>query len=218
MTFMARLHLACALTVLTVLSAMPTAGAMPVPKQGLNFTVLRDGDPVGSDVLTFESSPQGLKVSVKTNIVVKIAMIPVYRFEHEGYEVWQGDSLVTLRSTTNDDGTAHHLTVAAKDGRLEVHGDGYDGSASLGLIPGSLWNPALPHQATLLNSLDGKTMAIRTQDLGEDAVQVRGTSVKAHHYAIDGDLKRELWYGSDGALVQVRFKAKDNSDIMYVLR
>ena len=197
--------------------ALP-ASALPVPKQPLTFTVLRNGEPVGTNTITFQSTAAGLQVDVKTAIVVKITVIPVYRFEHEGHEVWQGDRLVSLRSVTNDDGTPHQLVVDARGDGLEVKGDGYSGPAAAGSIPGSLWNPAVPQQSTLLNSLDGKLMKVATKDVGEETILVRGTASKARHYVVDGDLKRDLWYDSDGSLVQIHLKAKDDSDILYVLR
>lgn len=203
---------------LGLIIALPATAAIPVPKQPLAFTVLRDGEPVGTNTITFQPTAAGLQVDVKTDIVVKITVIPVYRFEHEGHEIWQGDHLVSLRSVTNDDGTPHQLAVEAKGDALEVKGDGYSGPAAAGSIPGSLWNPALPRQTTLLNSLDGKLMKVEIKDLGDETVQVRGTPAKARHYVVDGDLKRDLWYDSDGTLVQIHLKAKDGSDILYVLR
>ena len=210
-----RFHLIAATLAMVV--AQP-ALALPVPNQPLAFTVLRNGEPVGTNTITFQQTPAGLQVDVKTAIVVKITVIPVYRFEHEGHEVWQGDHLVSLRSATNDDGTPHHLAVEAKGDGLEVKGDGYTGPAAMGAIPGSLWNPAVPRQSVLLNSLDGKLMNVATKDLGEETVTVRGTAAKARHYVVDGDLKRDLWYDPDGTLVQIHLKAKDDSDILYVLR
>ena len=210
-----RFHLIAATLAMVV--AQP-ALALPVPNQPLAFTVLRNGEPVGTNTITFQQTPAGLQVDVKTAIVVKITVIPVYRFEHEGHEVWQGDHLISLRSITNDDGTPHHLSVDAKGDGLDVKGDGYTGPAAMGAIPGSLWNPTVPLQSVLLNSLDGKLMKVATKDLGEETVTVRGAAAKAHHYSVDGDLKRDLWYNSDGTLVQIHLKAKDDSDILYVLR
>jgi len=44
-----------------------------------------------------------------------------------------------------------------------------------------------------------------------------GKDVMARHYAISGDLQRELWYDAGGRLVKVRFAASDGTDIQYVL-
>ncbi len=40
----------------------------------------------------------------------------------------------------------------------------------------------------------------------------------ARRYAVRADLERELWYDADGVPVHVRFKGRDGSEIVYVLR
>lgn len=183
----------------------------------LKFTVLRDGEAVGTHILRFQPQPDGLRVLVDTNVVVKMAMIPVYRFEHHGEETWQHDTLVALNSTTNDDGTRHTLKVAAGPAALDVNVDGSASHLPPRTLPASLWNRATTTQATLMNTLDGHAMTVDVADRGEDTITVHGQSRKARHYSMAGDLARELWYDGTGTLVQVRFKGKDESDIRYVL-
>lgn len=190
-----------------------------IPRDALTFTVLRNGEAVGSHVLRFQATDgNGVQVSTDTNVVVKMAMIPVYRFEHHGREVWKDGHLVALTSETNDDGTRHALKVNGDGGGLSVNGDGKASRLPAETLPASLWNSGTVTRATLLNTLDGHAMDVHVADLGGDQVSVGGHAVPAHHYAMTGDLSRELWYDAAGTLVQVRFKAKDDSDIQYVLR
>ncbi|EWY41867.1 hypothetical protein N825_25035 [Skermanella stibiiresistens SB22] len=197
---------------------IPTSSrALQAPKAALDFTVLRNGDEVGTQKFRFQPAAEGLNVAVDTNIVVKFALIPVYRFEHHAEEVWRGDQLVSLVSSTNDDGTRHTLKVTAGASQLDIEGDGKTSRMPGASIPASLWNPATVSQSTLLNTLVGDAMAVRLIDMGEEVVSVHGAKRPARHYAMTGDLARELWYDAAGSLVKVRFKAKDDSDIQYVL-
>ena len=208
----------------TVVLAAPLAvlfcavAAQAKAPDSLRFTVLRNGEAVGHHTLAFRNDPKGLDVTIDTDVVVKIAIIPVYRFEHHDEEVWQNNRLVALSSTTNDDGTHHRLKVSADEGGLAVRGDDKPSRLPPAILPASLWNPATVGQATLLNTLDGRTMAVHVADLGDETVSVHGQPRPARHYAVTGDLAREVWYDADGTLVQVRFKAKDDSDIRYVLQ
>ncbi|HTH15335.1 MAG TPA: DUF6134 family protein [Magnetospirillum sp.] len=202
---------------LPLVLASTAAVAVEAPHEPLSFTVLRNGEPVGTHVLRFQPQPEGVGVAVDTNVVVKMAMITVYRFEHHGQEVWNRDQLVSLNSTTNDDGDHHTLKVAAGSAGLDVNGDGKATRMPGATVPASLWNRATVAQGTLLNTLDGHAMTVKITDMGEDTVTVHGRSRPAHHYSMAGDLARELWYDGSGTLVQVRFKAKDDSDIQYVL-
>ncbi|MGE5506696.1 MAG: DUF6134 family protein [Actinomycetota bacterium] len=199
------------------LAVLPAAAFAVETPGDLSFTVLRNGEPVGTHVVRFRPEANGLDVAIDTNVVVKIAMIPVYRFEHHGHETWRADHLETLESKTNDDGTHHTLAAHAAPGGLEVVGDGSTSRLPAGVVPASLWNRATVAQASLMNTLDGHGMTVKITDLGPETVAVHGVARPAHHYAMAGDLARELWYDDAGTLVQVRFKAKDDSDIRYVL-
>jgi hypothetical protein len=42
--------------------------------------------------------------------------------------------------------------------------------------------------------------------------------VAARHYAVTGELQRDVWYGPDWQIVQVLFPAKDGSEIAFVMR
>lgn len=200
---------------LLLVAPLPAAAAAVPPS--LEFTVLRDGDEVGRHTLRFRERGDGLGVTIDTKVVVKVALIPIYRFEHHGEEVWRNGHLIALSSKTNDDGDHHVLTVSDDAGTLEVNGDDVLSRLPDSTLPASLWNPATVTQARLLNTLDGHAMAVTVSDLGEDTVLVRGETQAAHHFAVTGGLSRELWYDANGTLVQIRFQAKDDSEIRYVL-
>lgn len=197
------------------------AEVLGVPEDRVTaFTVLRDGDEIGTHVLTFESDTSGLKVSVATDIEVTLPLIPipVYRFTHRGEELWREGRLVKLDSTTDDDGTDHRLSVAATADSLHVVSDKGAHASPSDIIPASLWNPELRRQIVLLNTLDGTEMEVSIQSLGEEMISARGVTQRADHVKLTGGLERDLWYTKQGVLVRVRFAAKDDSIIEYVLR
>ncbi|MEK9645088.1 MAG: DUF6134 family protein [Alphaproteobacteria bacterium] len=190
-----------------------------VPHDGnLDFTVLRDGDEIGSHRLHFSNGEEGLRVDIKTNIQVKMMFITAYRFEHDGHEIWRDGRLTRLWSKTNDDGKKHDLNVAAAGGKLVVEGDGKRDDAPAEIVPASLWNENILKGGTILNTLDGRGMKVAVKNMGADVIEARGHRIQATHYAITGDLERELWFDSNAVLVKVRFKGNDGSEIQYVLR
>ncbi len=201
---------------LTIQFHAAPAAAAPPSGGVLDFTVLRNGSEVGRHEMLFRSEADGLKIDIRTNVAVKVAFITAYRFEHEGHEVWQGAHLARLWSKTNDDGTKHVLDVTAGGDSLVVMADGKEPEKSTASIPASLWNERIVQQKSILNTLDGSRMAIQVADLGTEAVLVKGAKIPARHYAITGDLQREVWYDAQNVLVKVRFKAKDGSDIEYL--
>jgi hypothetical protein len=192
--------------------------AATVPVGPLSFTVLRNGDEIGSDVLTFDRQSDRLVVHIKTDIAVKIAFITVYHFQHRSREVWTNGQLTYIESTTDDDGTKHSLRAEAQRGELVVDGDNKRSVVPARIVPASLWDHDIVTSRTLLNTLNGTQMAINVSDRGPEQVMVRGRSTTARHFVLTGQLERELWYDDAGMLVQAKFKGSDGSNIIYALR
>lgn len=195
------------------------AAAAAVPASGrLDFSVIRENSEIGRHSIVFQQAPDGLVVDIRTDVAVKVLFVTAYRFEHEGRELWRDGQLVRLTSRTNDDGTAHDLDVRQNGSGLDVIGDGEMSHTDAGIVPASLWNEGILQGGTILNTLDGRQMTISVSDAGMETVTVGGRPVQARHYVIEGDLQRELWFDENDVLVQVRFKGKDGSEILYVLR
>lgn len=190
----------------------------PAVEADLTYAVLRNGDRIGSQSIKVTRDGAERTVQIKTDVVVRMAMIPVYRFEQDSREVWRAGRLTSLTSETNDDGDRHDLWVSTIGDHLDVVGDGKRTKMEAGILPASLWNHALVDQTRLLNTIDGKTMAVTVADLGVDTLQSRGRMLQAHHYRLSGGLERDLWYDLADTLVQVGFKGSDDSAILYVLR
>lgn len=213
--------MAIALLAGSMMPVGPAQAVVGVPASGnLEFTVLRDGDEVGSHVIRFHDAAGEVKVEVKTQVNVKLPFIglSVYHFDHEGHEVWRDGALVSLESATDDDGEAKAVTVRREGDVLRVDSRGTQHASSGQLLPASLWHPDIVRHSVLLNTLDGHEMQVVITEQGTDEVQVRGQTVSARHVVVSGGLNRELWYDADGVLVKVAFAAKDDSQIEYVLK
>jgi Domain of unknown function (DUF6134) len=220
---MQRFSLLAAIGALTLFPLSPLqAGAVGagvhITRPHLEYTVLRDHEMVGTHVIDFSRYGDTMNVKIATNVVVKIAFIPVYRFQHSGIETWQGNRLIALKTRTNDDGTPHQLAAAAEGDHLRVAGDGAKRSVAGAILPASLWNEAIVNQSALLNTLNGTEMRVSVIDRGSDIVNSGGVDVSAHHYTISGGLDRDVWFDNDNTLVRVAFAAKDGSHIVYQLR
>ena len=195
-------------------TALSLAAMTGIPARGsLEFTVLRDGDEVGTHVIRFHGDGPQVRVDVQTRINVKLPLLglSVYHFDHEGHEVWRDGSLLTLESVTDDDGDAKVLKVHREGGVLRVEGSSGAHASDGEIIPASLWHPDLVTRSVLLNTLDGHEMPVSVTEQGSDEVAVGDLLVT-------GGLNRELWYDPQGVLVKVAFAASDDSRIEYVLR
>jgi hypothetical protein len=69
----------------------------------------------------------------------------------------------------------------------------------------------------LLNTLDGKLMAVHAVKLGEETVTGPHGAAPAAHWRIDGDLKRDIWYDAQGVMVKLSLLGEDGSLVTYTL-
>jgi hypothetical protein len=216
-----RLLAACLATASLLAFSPPGQASVGVPEGGvLNYWVVRDGSPIGTHSVKFSGDDKNLTVDIATDVKVKVAFVTVYKFIHQGHEVWQDGQLVSLASKTDDDGTPHDLSITRKGDKYQAVDRGKKLEANANLLPASLWHPKTVESAhsALVNTLDGTKMAIDAVLKGEDEVKGLGGTVLAKHYQLSGELERELWFDPSGILVKVRFKGKDGSDIQYILR
>jgi len=187
----------------------------------LEYTVLRDGKPIGTHAYTIDTNGADTQVQVSTDIQVKVLFITAYKFKHNSQEVWSNGRLVSLKSTTDDDGTDKALTAKAEDGKITldsmVKGQDRRQFAAAAAIPASLWNPAIVTQTAIVNTLDGKLMKVKVANVGSEQVDAGGAKVTAHHYKISGELTRDLWFDDAGRLVRVSFPDKTSTEIVYAL-
>ncbi len=194
-----------------------------VPSVGvLDFAIVRNGKEIGSQVYKFEAAPEGLAVNVQTRINFRLGFVSVHRFNHDSRELWHGNRLVALSSSTSEKNivmgrTKHKVAVDTGVDDLNVLTDDSSWQAPSSAIPASLWNEKLVESRTLIDTVDGEKLAVNVESLGDDIIVVKGQQLSTHYYRLSGDMKRELWYGRDNMLVRVQFTADDGSQVQYVL-
>jgi hypothetical protein len=194
------------LTVLILLAGLAEAEAAMrgVPDGGqLAFTVVRNGDPIGRHVYSFESQGSLEIVRVQTRILYVLLGIPFYRFEHDSKEVWQKGHLVSLVSSTNDDGKQIELDLRAEGANLVGTLNGNPLKLENTTLPASLWNPATTKASSLADTVDGDRLEVESKRQDD-------------YFTLSGKLNRDLWYDKEGVLTQTRFTARDGSEIRYV--
>jgi Family of unknown function (DUF6134) len=191
--------------------------AFPQPGK-LTYAVIRDGNQIGSQVVTFQRNGDSLTVHTAVRIEVSLLGITIYRFVHSADEEWKAGELARLTSKTNDDGDDRVVDLKLVDGKLKGTYNGLAKEFPTGLIPASFWHPDTVKQTKLLDQVKARYREIKVKDMGLEKITVHGQQIEAHRYSVTGQIKRELWYGPDGRLEKLEFPGKDGSDILVVLR
>ena len=200
------------------LSLMPVSAlATAVPENDLTrFAVDRNGSRFGSHVLNFERDGDDLHVRVEIDFSVGLGPIKLFRYSHRNHEIWRDGRLVSLESTTVDDGKPYRVSARAEGDRLLVDGSGGELELSGDTLSTSYWHERTVSRSEWLDTQKGKLVKSTVSPLGEETIAAGGRTIEANRYRLRGDLDCDLWYYRE-RWVKLVFVVKD-SEIAYRLQ
>jgi hypothetical protein len=198
-------------------SALTAVAATEPATTDLRFSVLRNGDQIGTSTMLIRRDGSATVAQTKTHIRVKLGFITLYHYDQTQTEHWADGHFVSLSAKTDDNGTPHEVSAKAEHDAVRVDADGETKSLTPSIIPDSLWNQALLSQNAALNPQDGSVLKLHAIDRGEDQIDLAGHPIKAHHYSIEGTQSEDVWYDSDHRLVRMEMRGRDGSKIEYKL-
>lgn len=204
---------------LGALAVSPAFAGPPAPAKHIHrvYDVMRKGSQIGTE--TVDVTRQGDKSDVKitSHILVKIAFITAYRYDHNESESWKGKQLVAFKSSTNDNGTAHEVKATQAGNKIAMTVDGAASAAPKAIVPASLWSAEVCKQSQLFDPANGKRMAVTVESLGPETVELNGAPHQLQHIKLSGEYPRDLWFDDDG-LVKMSMLGPDNSEVTSELR
>lgn len=202
------------------LSMLATGGAraQAVPQSGqLAFNLVRNGDHIGHETVTFQQSGGRLTVFVEVSIRVTMAMITVYRLHHHETETWDGAQLLSFAAETQKNGRSYYAQGWRVNDKFMVRGtahpDGYE--APPGALPTSQWNHAML-RGPMINTQDARLMHPVVTPEGEAQVMLAdGSRMPAQRFNARGDLHFDTYFSDSWEWVGLSFRAEDGSLVTY---
>lgn len=177
------LGLATAAAVTPLRGPLLSVRAYAATSGDLHFRALRHGEPIGEHRVTFQFEGDRLTVGTRVEIAVKVLFFTAFRFTHEAEEVWQSDRLVSVTSTTDNNGTLRRVSgQAVADGFRIIGEDGpFLASAQL-LTTDALWNRRIVRESRLIDVERGGEVGLVTKHLGDEQVDTPQGPVRASRY------------------------------------
>ena len=174
------------------------AATLPVPvSNAIKFKILRNGTPIGEHHMTFAQSGKGLRVESDTDMLVRLAGIPIFHYQGKAVENWENGRFIRVDSQVNHDGT--YLRVQADQilGGYAIQstkaGD-YQYTGSPPMLPLTYWNRAVL-KAMILNLETGRHYPAIVSSPGWNNLQAaNGGSILARRYDVTGKLHLSVWY------------------------
>ena len=188
------------------------------PRDGRrDFLILRHGQAVGHHRITYTRQPAeqdlGALFIVRSDVEIRAGLTGthIFRLQHHAEEVWRDGWLDQLTADTDDDGRRYQVRAARRGGIFAGAVNGAAFTVSGYIVPASLWHHDMIASETLFDALDGRMKRVQAHLIGEEEVPLRGRKVPTRHYALEGQIKRQLWYDADCRLARAAFLARDGS-------
>lgn len=179
------LRLSAAAATLPLLGIPASDRAHAAAQRDLHFRILREGSQIGEQSVNFRLDGDRLVVDTHVEIAVTVFFITVYRLKHHAQEIWQSGRLVSVTSTTDDDGTLLQVSGnAVADGFRIVGIDGPFLAAAGLLTTDAFWDSRIVHENRLIDVINGGEIGLVARPSGEEQVATPQGWVRANGYQI----------------------------------
>ena len=198
------LELATAAAVIPLFRPLHSVRAHAAVHADLRFRALRHGSPIGEHRVTFRRDGARLTVETRVEIAVKILFFTAFRFTHEAEEVWQSGRLLSVKSTTDDNGTLLQVSGnAVADGFRIIGADGPFLASPHLLTSNALWDSRIVRENRLIDVQHGGEIGVVTQQLGDEQVDTpQGPVLASRHHMITPYYAGSVFHDSDGRWVK----------------
>lgn len=198
------LGLAAAAAAMPLFEPLRSVRAYAATRRDLRFRVLRNGAPIGEHRVTFRADGNRLTVETRVEIVVKVLFFTAFHFKHRAEEVWLSDRLVSVTSTTDDNGTLFQVSGnAVADGFRIVGDDGPFLAAAHLLTSNALWDSRIVREKRLIDVQRGGEIGLVAKRLGDEQVDTPQGAVHAsRHHIITPYYAGSVFHDSDGRWVK----------------
>ncbi len=205
-----------ATVLLATTAASPAAqdAAWPGTPGRYVFDVTRDGSSIGTQVVEIKQQGDALVATTESTIAVKILGLVVYRMHQVLTETYRGGQLVAVTGETGD-GQGKRIADVKRDG------DSWSGSykgeprsfdcADCTATP--MWNVISTKVDRMIEASEGRLRQVTVADKGVETLDLPEGKVATHHYAVTGEINREVWYNATGNLVAATQLGRDGSKI-----
>jgi hypothetical protein len=187
----------------------------PATAETTHFEITRNGDPIGTSTIEIDRTGADVTVTTTTDLAVDVLFFTAYQFKQTTTERWNNGHLVSLNSTTDNNGTRHKVAVRSNGDQLLLTLDGPTRPLDNNIVPSTLWNPEFLRHSVVLDVQDGNIMRVSVTDNGADTLDLGGEEIHGHHYAIKARYSEDVWYDNRGRLVRVKVIGPDGSVIIY---
>ena len=198
-----------ALLLLFSATATSVAAAPGEAQRSWQFSVLLDGSPIGYHRFELMSRESELEVRSEASFDVRFLFINAFRYRHSNRELWEGECLRDIESSTRQNGEEFAVSGELLPQGLQIEPNGKSDRLDGCVMTFAYWNPRFLEQSRLLHPQTGEYMSVDVQPLGREELTVRGQSVTAFAYQVKArDVDITVYYSDDDEWLGLESVAK----------
>ena len=181
------------------------------------FDVMRDGKKIGTQAVTLKQDGDTLTVTTESAVAVKMLGVVVYRMHQVLTETYRGRKLVAIAAETKD-------PQGIRAGEIMRDGDHWAGKIGKQVrdfdcdcLASTMWQMSGLSGPTIIEASEGRPRAVTVEDKGAETLDLPEGKVETRHFAVKGEIAREVWYDPAGNLVAAQQLGSDGSHIRQIL-
>lgn len=177
-----------------------TALAESTPKS-LFASVYLKGDKIGHVHLTMIKNEKGEVEELNANASVSFLGMEVYGFTQNLKETWVSGNLQEMSGKTDDNGTAHEISLTRNTEDYQATYNGKDLTLPLNAFPTSPWHYQITENTLLFNIVDFEKLTVKIAKAA-DTVKIGNKDIKAEKFTFTGDWEARLWFDENREFIK----------------
>jgi hypothetical protein len=208
------------LAAVLVFPGLPRAAA--ADPEVRDFTTYIDGKRAGTYRMTIATQDDGtVSMTGAADINIRVLLVH-YTYTYRGTEVWQGNRLLQLQSSSNDNGKAYQVVAVADANGLRLRVNGQEGRAPADTWLTTYWRlPEANARNRVQNLVDadtGRVLTATLQHIGASQISVAGQVQNCAHYRLAGGVQVDLWYDGSDRLVRQEWVEDNHKAVLELAR
>jgi hypothetical protein len=159
---------------------------------------------IGTFTETIARSGDTTRIDSHLRVAVRILGIVVHREEGDHTEIFRGDRLVSLESTTTTNGTRIDVRGEAEGDRFVVTSPAGVVEAPADVAPSDPWVLKQLGAGTVVSIKTGRIIPTRVSGGEPMRVPLQGAMVETRHFTATGDRQQEVWLSDQNVPIKFR--------------
>ena len=88
------------------------------------FEIFRNNKKVGFYKLSFQNIEDKIVVNTQIEMIVKLGIIPIFKYFHESKEIWINNQFIEAKTTTKKNGRKFKFQAKRKGSKIEIKSRG----------------------------------------------------------------------------------------------